>query len=128
MPYVAELIASVAAVNQPLLLAIDGSVVGKGCMCLMISLLYKNRALPLCWRVVKQAKGHMSEALHVELFEQVRDLIPDDCEVIVLGDGEFDGTDWLADIEDAGFQYVCRTAIDSVLIEDGEVFMRLVLV
>jgi hypothetical protein len=116
------LIASVAALNQPLLLAIDGSVVGKGCMCLMISLLYKNRALPLCWQVVKQAKGHLSEALHIELFKSVAELIPDGCEVIVLGDGEFDGTGWLGEIEAAGFQYVCRTAIDSILIENGESF------
>jgi len=116
------LIASVAALNGPLVLAIDGSVVGKGCMCLMISLLYKNRALPLCWLVVKQPKGHLSEALHIELFEKVKCLIPQDCEVIILGDGEFDGTDWLAGIKAAGFQYVCRTAIDSILSEDGEVF------
>ena len=40
----------------------------------------------------------------------------------MLGDGEFDGTDWLAKIEMAGFQYVCRIAIDSALIEDGDVF------
>ena len=122
LPYVTELLASVAALNRPLLLAIDGSVVGKGCMCLMISLLYKNRALPLCWQVVQQVKGHMSEALHLELFSSVAELIPDDCQVIVLGDGEFDGTSWLGEIEVAGFQYVCRTAIDSTLIKDGETF------
>lgn len=88
----------------------------------MISLLYRNRALPLCWRVVKQAKGHVSEALHLELFQSLTDLIPDGHEVIVLGDGEFDGINWLGEIEAAGFQYVCRTANDSVLIEHGEVF------
>ena len=122
LPYAIPLITSLASLNRPLLLAIDGSVVGKGCMCLMISLLYKNRALPLCWQVVKQAKGHMSEALHIELFEKVKALIPEDCTAIMLGDGEFDGTDWLAKLETATFKYVCRTAIDSVLIEDGDVF------
>lgn len=91
-------------------------------MCLMISLLYKKRALPLCWEVVKQAKGHMKETLHVELFNSVAELLPDGCGVIVLGDGEFDGTAWLGEIETAGFEYVFRTAIDSVLSEDGETF------
>lgn len=122
LPYVKPLIASFVAMNRPLLLAIDGSVMGNGCMCLMISLLYKNRALPICWRVIKQEKGHVTEALHIELFEEVKTLIPQDSQVIVLGDGEFDGVNWLGEIEAVNFEYVCRTAIDSVLVEEGEIF------
>lgn len=61
LPFLEILINSFS--NQTLFLAIDSSVVGRGCMCLMISLIYKNRALPLSWIVVKQKKGRLPESL-----------------------------------------------------------------
>lgn len=33
--------------DEPLRLVIDGSQIGRGCMVLMVSVLYKKRALPL---------------------------------------------------------------------------------
>jgi hypothetical protein len=38
---------------EEMVLAIDGSLVTRGCMCLMISLIYRRRALPLLFPVVK---------------------------------------------------------------------------
>ncbi|CAA9330372.1 MAG: Transposase [uncultured Chloroflexia bacterium] len=96
--------------HQPLLLAIDGSVVGRGCIALMVSVIYHGRALPLAWVVVKGKKGHFPQAMHCALLEQLQPLMPPTAEVIVLGDGEFDGTDLQALIRDFGWQYVCRTA------------------
>jgi hypothetical protein len=37
---------------QTLVLSIDGRVVGRGCVALMIHVVYKGRALPLAWVVV----------------------------------------------------------------------------
>ena len=90
MPFVQILITSIIACNQPFVVAIDSSAVGDGCMCLMINFLYKNRALPLVWCVVKQKKGHVPEDRHVQVLKELQPLIPNDIEVIVLGDGEFD--------------------------------------
>jgi len=53
---------------------------------------------------VRGKKGHLSQALHCRLLEQVKNLVCPQREVIVLGDGEFDGTDWLAAIEATGWQ------------------------
>ncbi len=39
--------------QQPLVLVMDGSVVGRGCIALMLSVVYHGRALPLTWIVVK---------------------------------------------------------------------------
>lgn len=122
LPFIQILITSLAALGLPFALVIDGSVVGRGCMCLMISVLYKNRALPLVWSVVQQKKGHLTEQMHLELLGEVYRLIPENTEVIVLGDGEFDGVDWLAEINGYGWEYACRTASDSILSEDGESF------
>ena len=109
LPYAAELLATLAT-TQSLLLAIDGSEVGRGCMALMISVIYKQRALPLVWVVVAQAKGHLAEAQHVQLLAQAQALVPAGATVIVVGDGEFDGVTWQATLQSYGWEYVCRTA------------------
>ena len=71
--------------HQLLLLAIDGSVVGRGCIALMVSVIYQGRALPLCWVVVKGKKGHFPQAMHCALLEQLQPLMPPTAEVIVVG-------------------------------------------
>src|SRR5713226_6764796 len=75
---------------QTLVLVIDGSVVGRGCVALMLHVVYKGRALPLAWQVRQGAKGHFPEDLHIALIEQVQELIPLGASVVLLGDGEFD--------------------------------------
>jgi hypothetical protein len=96
--------------HQPLLLAIDGSVVGRGCIALMVSVISHGRALPLCWVVVKGKKGHFPQAMHCALLEHLQPLVPPTAEVVIVGDGEFDGTGLQAQIRAFGWQYVCRTA------------------
>ncbi|MFQ6084645.1 MAG: transposase [Candidatus Aminicenantia bacterium] len=120
LPFLEILIDSLC--NQTLVLAIDSSVIGRGCMCLMINLIYKNRALPLCWIVVKQQKGHLLENIHIHLLKIVEQIIPSDANVVLLGDGEFDGIDFQKLITGYGWKYVCRTAKNTVLYENGEEF------
>src|SRR5215210_1824218 len=88
----------------------DGSVVGRGCIALMVSVVYHGRALPLAWVVVKGKQGHFPQATHCALLPQIQDLIPAEAEVTVLGDGEFDGTEFQAAVRKLDWQYVCRTA------------------
>jgi len=45
----------------------DGSVVGRGCLALMLHVVYKGRALPLAWRVRHSPKGHCPEDLHIAM-------------------------------------------------------------
>jgi hypothetical protein len=89
-PYAQVLLAPLAL--QTLVLVIDGSVVGRGCIALMLHVVYKGRALPLAWLVRQGKKGHFPEALHITLIEQVQRQIPAGAQVVLLGDGEFDGT------------------------------------
>ena len=42
---------------QTLVLVMDGSVVGRGCVALMLHVVYKGRALPLAWRVRRAPRG-----------------------------------------------------------------------
>ncbi len=119
-PYVKGLLLSL--VHGPLVLAIDGSEAGRGCLALMVSVIYKGRALPLGWIVVKGKKGHFPEEAHVSLVEQVANLVPKGTDVIFLVDGEFDGITLQETVDKKGWQYVCRTAKNTVLTDDGDEF------
>jgi len=107
VPYAKVLLAHLAL--QTLVLVIDGSVVGRGCVALMMHVVYKGRALPLAWLVRQGKKGHFPEDVHIALVEQVDALLPAGAQVVLLGDGEFDGTDLQHTLEEAGWSYVCRT-------------------
>jgi len=120
LPFAAALLTSLA--HHPLVLAMDGSEVGRGCLTLMVSVIYHGRALPLAWIVVKGSKGHFPEEAHVELVNQVHALIPAHCIVIFLGDGEFDGIELQATLDAFGWRYVSRTAKNAQLYADGEWF------
>ena len=108
LPVAEALLANLA--QQPLVLALDGSVVGRGCVALMLSVVYEGRALPLVWVVVQGKNGHFPQETHCALLAQLQPLIPPDTEVTVLGDGEFDGTEFQALLRQLHWQYVCRTA------------------
>jgi hypothetical protein len=108
---------------EEMILAIDGSLVGRGCICLMISLIYKNRALPLVFTVVKGNKGHLPEDTHVDLINKLRPLVPESTkQVIFLGDGEFDGTDLQKTLTMFGWKYVSRTSSNITIYADDEPF------
>ena len=100
----------------------DGSVVGRGCIALMLHVVYKGRALPLVWRVRQSPKGHFPADLHIALVELVSGLVPEGAQVVFLGDGEFDGTRLQQTVQDAGWSYVCRTGCHMTASWDGETF------
>src|SRR5215212_2069082 len=108
LPVAQELLKTLAV--QPIQLVMDGSVVGRGCLALMLSVVYHGRALPLWWVVVKAPKGHFPQETHRALLAQVQAIMPQDAQVTFLGDGEFDGIDLQADLRTTGWEYVCRTA------------------
>jgi hypothetical protein len=83
---------------------------------------YQKRALPLAWVVVQGNKGHFPEDAHVRLLEQVQALVPAGADVIFLGDGEFDGVALQAAITAYEWSYVCRTAKNIQLCEEGDWF------
>jgi len=121
LPFVRELLAHLAAIRE-LVFVIDGSEVGQGCITLMISLIYGKRALPITWLVVKGRKGHLSEAVHLDLLSQLQTILPENCRMVFLGDGEFDGIDLQAALVAKSWRYVCRTAKNVILYEEGRSF------
>lgn len=117
LPFVEELVARLA-LQGTLVVAMDGSEVGRKCLALVVSVIYKGRALPIAWMVVKGSKGHFPESAHIALLTRVKTVIPTAADVIFLGDGEFDGTALMAEIEGADWHYVCRTAHNRWICEE----------
>ena len=104
-----------------LVIAIDGSDVGKDCTALMVSVVWKKRALPICWLVRKCKKGHLPVSAHLDVLTMMAEILPGNCRVILLGDGEFDSIEQQAFCKGAGWQYVVRTAKDTLVQgSDGE--------
>ena len=118
LPFAQEMLAKLAPI-RPLVFLIDGSDVGHNCVTLMVSLVYQKRALPIVWLVVTGSKGHLPETLHLELLEKLLLVLPADYQAIFLGDGEFDGVELQAALRSLGWTYVCRTAKNVLLDEDG---------
>jgi hypothetical protein len=120
LPFAQPLLQALSRNGQrELIVCLDGSAMGRECVALVASVVYAGRALPIAWLVVKGKKGHLPQERHLELLEVVHHLVGEASRVVVLGDGEFDGTLLLAKIKSHGWQYVVRTATSSQL-KDGE--------
>jgi len=86
MPFARRILEALS--HSPLILVMDGSQAGRGCMVLMVGVLYQKRALPLAWLVYKGKKGHTSAERHIQALEKVLPLLPEGSEVVLLGDAE----------------------------------------
>jgi len=120
LPYVDTLLAQLAL--ETLVVVMDGSVVGRGCLALMFHVVSKGRARPLAWRVRQSPKGHCPEDLHIAMVMLLSTGIPAGANVVFLGDGEFDGTAWQDTLSTLGWSYVCRTAMSTTAMWEGAPF------
>jgi len=124
LPFIEPLLMKLAAI-RPLELVMDGSAVARGCVTLMVSVLYGGRALPVAWLVIAGAKGHFPTETHVTLLQEVKTRIPPTATVILLGDGEFDSPELQAEATGYGWDYVCRTAKNIQISADGTAWSSL---
>jgi len=90
-------------------------------MTLMISIVWNNRSIPICWVVRQAPKGHFPEQMHVDLFTEFANIIKDcglsQSEIVVLGDGEFDGDQLIKLCQSQDWSYVLKTAKDTLVSE-----------
>jgi hypothetical protein len=80
-----------------------GSVVGRRGHALRLHVLYKGRALPLAGRGRQGPKGHVPADLPSALVELSSELVPEGTQVVLLGDGECDGTGLHQTVQAAGW-------------------------
>lgn len=114
LPFAQELLCSFKGKQLPL--ALDVSCVGRGCVALMLGIVYKGRLLPLIWEVAKGKKGHWSAARHVAFAKKAFELIGERDNVVILGDGEYDNVPFLRYVADeCGWDFVVRTAKNTLI-------------
>lgn len=119
LPYIQDILDELDGLDLPI--AIDGSEIGRGCMVLLVSLLYNNRAIPLAWTVFKRPKGHASAQEHIQVLEKIQELLPAKSTIIFLGDGEFDSVELQTYVESLPkWEYVCRTAKNTLVYYENE--------
>lgn len=118
-PY-ARLILLNLAKRGELVLVIDGSEMAGDCRVLMVSVLWGKYAIPLAWIAKEGEKGHFPEQLHLDLLDVVASVVPSNCRVILLGDGEFDGRLLCARCEELRWEFVLRTSKDRKIEDNGE--------
>lgn len=123
MPF-AEMILQQLA-QHTLYIAIDGSTVARGCMIIMVGVVYRQRLLPLAWVTYKGNKGHTTAERHIELLKLLQPLIPTGGDVVLLGDAEYDTVDMLTWVKnETDWVYVVRSA-PQLLIIQGETRQKL---
>ena len=106
MPFACQILEALS--HLPLVLVMDGSQAGRGCMVLMVGVLYQKRALPIAWLVYKGQKGHATGERHIQVLEKVLPLLPEGGEVVLL---RYDMTEMIAWVEkNTAWQYVLHTS------------------
>jgi hypothetical protein len=121
LPYIEAVLAGLAEQGS-LVVVMDGREVGRNCLALMIRVIYHNRALPLGWVVVTGNKGHFPETAHLTLLNKITALIPEEADVIFLGDGEFDEIDLQAARQALGWHDGCCTAHNTWVVDADDDF------
>jgi len=109
MPFARQILEALS--HLPLVIAMDGSQAGRGCMVLMVGVLYQKRALPIAWLVYKGKKGHATAERHIQGLEKVAPLLPEGSEVVLVGDAQYDPVEMIVWVEkNTVWQYVLRTS------------------
>lgn len=89
-------------------LIVDGTKIGFCHQLLMVSLAYRQRAVPIAWSWVKYVRGHSSGKQQISLLKYVKSLLPQGAPVFVVGDSEFGSISVLQQLEAWHWFYVLR--------------------
>lgn len=125
IPFIIKVLTAISLQQKELIFIIDGSIVGYGCQTLLLSVLWKGKAIPIVWKTIKAPKGHFPQSDHLAVLNCLKSILNHvpKARLVMLGDGEYDGNEWIGILQNGKFEYVLRTAKDSILTEqNGEQF------
>jgi hypothetical protein len=117
-PIIRPVLQSLSQATIPLIL--DTTAVGANCHLLSVAVGYQRRALPVAWQAGKGKRGHTKGETQIELLERTQPLLPDQADVIVLGDGEFGHVTLLRWLQTQGYDDCLRVARDTLVEYEGQ--------
>ena len=94
--------------SQQVKLIIDGTKIGWKHQLLMVSMAFRKRSIPICWSWVPHVKGHANRKAHKKLLEKVKEMIPSEITVLIVGDSEFGTVELLKCLDEWNWFYVFR--------------------
>lgn len=107
-PIARQWIQSQAASLQQVRLIVDGTKIGFTYQLLIVSLAYRQRAIPIAWTWVRNIKGHSSSDRQLSLLGYVHSLLPRGMAVLLIGDCEFGAVEILRQLDRWHWDYVLR--------------------
>ena len=114
-PWADWLIQSAASDGQ-LHLIVDTTKVTSSHRLLCVAVAYQRRALPIIWDWVGHCKGHCSVTTQLMLWQRLKEMIPAEIQVTIVGDGEFGNVLVLELLDHWGWQYVLRQSKNTKVI------------
>lgn len=94
--------------EQALYVALDTSMVWDTYCLIRLSVIYRGRAVPLVWCVLKHGSAQVSFDAYKELLEQAALLLPRGCKVVFLADRGFADTELMAHLHRLGWHWRIR--------------------
>jgi hypothetical protein len=94
--------------KETIYLALDGSSLWNIFVIVRIALIYRGRALPLGWVVLKQASTMVAFERYKQILKEAAAILPTGCPVILLADRGFDDVDLFRAARDLGWGFRIR--------------------
>jgi hypothetical protein len=88
--------------DQTIYLALDSSSLLDEFVIVRIALVYRGRALPLSWIVLKQQSTMVAFEKHKQILKDAAAILPKGCAVVLLADRGFDDNDLFCAAHDLG--------------------------
>jgi hypothetical protein len=94
--------------QHKLYLAVDTSMLWDEFCLVRIAVVYRGRAVPLVWKVLKHGSSSVAYEVYQDLLLQVAALLPLGCRVVFLADRGFADIDLLTDLKHLSWHYRIR--------------------
>jgi hypothetical protein len=116
--YIPEVVEKISKKGKTVVLMMDQSQIQEDRQCLMISLRFGERAIPILWRV-EDTKGNIGFDKQEELLNKVKKMIPPEVEIMLSAD-RFYGTKNLVEwCQKAGWHYRLRLKGNLIFEHEG---------
>jgi hypothetical protein len=91
-------------------LVLDSTKVSGHHRLVMVGVAYQRRCLPIAWTWVRSPLAHATAEQQIALLAYVRTLLPPDCRVSLVGDGEFGTSRLIRRVQGWNWDYALRQA------------------
>jgi hypothetical protein len=106
--------------KHTLYLALDTSLLWNQYCVIRLSVVYRGRAVPIVWEVLKHGSSSVTHAAYEELLDAVPPLLPAGVKVVFLADRGFADTALLAQVRRGGWHFRIRLKATFTVLRPGQ--------